>query len=346
MTGAALRQARIRRGLTQQQLGEGYCDRSYISRIEAGKVNPPPEVWAELCRRLDLLTSESDGELDAQTLWVKMTTLGIQDEQPIQIWATLEGSWWAYAEARAHKPAKRVLDEIRAVLPQLPTPAVAKPILTAALHQSIADNEWDLALPLGLDLLCLHGETGEYEAARAIGRSFLLRKLPPIMQTLFLIGTGTAAFRLGLWREALVCYESVSSSGGHTQYQAQRHHGVAAALIELRAYPEALAHAARAIDAYETAGSEGGVWLARQDWGIAALRAGDRVRGMDTLLDCLVYWRRHSDPTSLLSILEEVAVGWELIGEREAAEACAVDAVGIAHITHLALPKQIARFTE
>jgi XRE family transcriptional regulator, fatty acid utilization regulator len=55
MMGRALRELRERRGMTQENLGERVgCPSTYISRIEAGEVDPAFTTLSRLFRALDV----------------------------------------------------------------------------------------------------------------------------------------------------------------------------------------------------------------------------------------------------------------------------------------------------
>jgi DNA-binding XRE family transcriptional regulator len=54
-TGAAVRELRARRGLSQEQLGlEGGLHRNYVGAVERGEINPTFRILLQLCRGLDV----------------------------------------------------------------------------------------------------------------------------------------------------------------------------------------------------------------------------------------------------------------------------------------------------
>ena len=52
--GRRLREARLRAGLTQQQVADGVVSAAFLSMVESGRREPSPEVLARIAQRLDL----------------------------------------------------------------------------------------------------------------------------------------------------------------------------------------------------------------------------------------------------------------------------------------------------
>lgn len=68
--GQAVREARERTGLSQEELGfESELDRTYISGIERGVRNPTLRSIARLCRALEILPSGVLQQAEKRTGW-------------------------------------------------------------------------------------------------------------------------------------------------------------------------------------------------------------------------------------------------------------------------------------
>jgi transcriptional regulator with XRE-family HTH domain len=65
--GAAIRELRARRGLSQERLGEeGGLHRNYVGAIERGEINPTLRVLLKLCRGLAIPLTELTGTYERQ----------------------------------------------------------------------------------------------------------------------------------------------------------------------------------------------------------------------------------------------------------------------------------------
>ena len=63
--GDRLRELRLERGLTQQELADmSYINRSYVAQIEAGRKVPRPEVRVLIAAALDVEEAELTGAAD------------------------------------------------------------------------------------------------------------------------------------------------------------------------------------------------------------------------------------------------------------------------------------------
>ena len=63
--GDRLRELRLERGLTQQELADmSYIDRSYVAQIETGRKVPRPEVRVLIAAALDVEEAELTGAAD------------------------------------------------------------------------------------------------------------------------------------------------------------------------------------------------------------------------------------------------------------------------------------------
>jgi transcriptional regulator with XRE-family HTH domain len=58
MTGRKIKDLRESKGLTQRELSEGICDRTFISKIEKGEVHPSADILNKICFRLNIPINE------------------------------------------------------------------------------------------------------------------------------------------------------------------------------------------------------------------------------------------------------------------------------------------------
>lgn len=58
MVGARVRRMRLKSGLTQQQLGDPYFSRGFISSVELGKVTPTLKSLVHFAKKLGVRTRE------------------------------------------------------------------------------------------------------------------------------------------------------------------------------------------------------------------------------------------------------------------------------------------------
>jgi transcriptional regulator with XRE-family HTH domain len=81
--GQKLRQLRIKKGLTQQQLAEklGYVTNSYVSDVESGHFIPSRNKLREIARALDISLKEIENML----LESKLEALGIKEPELLSL---------------------------------------------------------------------------------------------------------------------------------------------------------------------------------------------------------------------------------------------------------------------
>ncbi len=58
MVGKKIKALRETRGITQSELSEGICDRTFISKIEKGQVHPSADILYKICIRLNISIDE------------------------------------------------------------------------------------------------------------------------------------------------------------------------------------------------------------------------------------------------------------------------------------------------
>ncbi len=98
--GSRVREARRRLGLTQRELADELCDRTYISFIERNKVSPSIDLAVQLAKRLHIDLADIAEEISESHSFQYLKIKSLIDMQEYLIaYELLEQYWWDAANS-------------------------------------------------------------------------------------------------------------------------------------------------------------------------------------------------------------------------------------------------------
>lgn len=307
--GQQLRRARRQKGFTQEQLADGLCDRSMVSRIESGAVRPPIDLIQQFAERLSMPqlmrglipANGSEPNMGLAPLYALM-----RRQEYDEAFRIGEALFWTLSDFGEIKAMQKVV----AILGSIP----AAPgrdrvsVLSALLYQLIARQQLSKAFDIGMELVHVAADAAQYDVIVTVARGLLSLQPHESIQAPLLVGLGTSYRRSGQTARAFNMYNMgkvVADAAQIRHEQARAMHGLSACYLEDKDYPKA-AHAAEQASALYLHG-EALYWSAQQNLGIAYLHTNRTSQGMDILERCGLFWESRHDMDAKLSVLEEMA---------------------------------------
>ena len=222
MVGEQLRLARQRRSMSQEQLSYGLCDRSYISLIEHGKVQPGVGLLQQLCIRLGIaITDLLEEEITApwpSAIWTHCQAL-LRQGQFVEAYLLLRNLWWDSSVVTRG----RLLDGIEPLLLKMADATIPDTaVLQSTFYVSLSMNRWDIAYRIGPALQRHLFYKERWPESLDIGQ-FLIHSSndtrTPIDNRVY-VAAGSAALNIGLLEIADNLYSIVAD---RTVSKADRH---------------------------------------------------------------------------------------------------------------------------
>jgi HTH-type transcriptional regulator, quorum sensing regulator NprR len=346
MIGRKIRQLRLERGLSQQQLAGQEMTRAFISLVESGKCRPSPDTLRIIARRLekpvDYFTADSPPMEDRAAL----------------AFALLTG---AEAELQPGAPLKR-MRETRQKLEQVLTLVSGTDhrglqghaclllgrVLRALAQYEEAQEQCITALGFFKDdkdtrrltdtykeLGDLYYLTADFPKAVSAYKSAALyvstSKRQQAIRAEVLTYLGTALNRLGEHAEAITCYRAaLASTGGADQQEwwGQIAMGLGWSFFLAGNLAEARKWTLRSLEALQKAASAN-VPLARHNLAILEMRRGNWEQAYVVLQECLSTYRETGRIGKQASVLEDLAQYWQRKGDLVRAEQACWEAIDL-----------------
>lgn len=300
--GERFRTARRALGLTQQDVAENLCDRSYVSLFEKDKVSPPVDLVIQLANRVHISLDElvgittSSRRTRSQLLYIDDLVAHGQISVACQY---MEQLWWDATQADDMEVAQEIYQRVQRLLKN---EAVDHDLSwpTAIVMWLLNRDRSDWAINLGHQMLQILFSRGQWPSAVRWGKTLL--RLSPATDIRIRIGVGTASalLRQGDFHQAEQQYVDVlrwipDKKRARAQLAtAWVHHGLSAVYGRTNAWQKAYESAELASSIYQHQGSQN-YWLALQNLGIIRGKLGDRNQAVAILSKCKDYWAQVND---------------------------------------------------
>jgi tetratricopeptide (TPR) repeat protein len=327
--GQKIRELRIRKGLTQQELGAGIVTISMISQIESDKAYPSHKVLEQIATRLE--TPIEYFVADMQTQMEQSST---------------------YKLARAYLAAKNFdlaiplfRDLISNPAPHLMVHEVQYDLADALLASGDTDKAVELFEQV-LDtvvrknddasaLLCLN-KLGEarydqenyplalYHWHKAYETFSRVKEIDPFTRARIITNLGHAHFKLGEFAESVRFYrEAYNLLRGSTNMRqlADVYLGLGNSYKNLGEYSRAMDYCHDALTIYESLQNIRQAIEVKVNFALVEAERGDVNEGVELLHECLAEYRKHELPTDNLRIHSEIARLYIKAGRLQEAEA-------------------------
>lgn len=300
MVGEQIRLARRRRSISQEQLAYGLCDRSYISLVEHGKVQPGIDLLRQLCQRLGIaLTDLLEEEVTVpwpSAIWTHCQSL-LRQGQFREAYLLLRSLWWdASVVTRG-----RLLNGLEPLLLKMADATIPDTaVLQSAFYVSLSINRWDIAYRIGPALQRHLFYARRWPESLDIGQ-FLIRSSSDIGMTLdnrVYVAAGSAALNIGLLEIADSLYSTVVDHSGSVAAERDIKgwalHGCGAVEMHYGRWETARAPIKEALRTYEAHQDEERYFDALQNEGIIAAHLDGRAAARSLLMRVYRYWEQRN----------------------------------------------------
>ncbi len=305
--GEQIRDARRRLGISQDELADGLCDRTYISLIERDKVSPSLDLAIRLADRLHIQIDGLTSQAPLGSFTLNKIRAFMERKEYRFVYELLEEYWWD-AAYHGNVPLVRnmaaVLVEIIDSMPGLDTTWVNAMMLWLVDH-----NERRTAISLGSVVQRSLFATERWVEAGVAGRVLLTLEPAHGLAHRIAIATGSALVRVQRLADAEVYYKlalDLWKPEHGTIGKAWVYHGLTAAYGRQERWDYALETAQKADDIYRMTKSPL-YWDARKNLGIVHREVGNRNDAQRILHQCYTHWKQVGDPIKRGEISQELA---------------------------------------
>lgn len=116
--GERLRYYRKEANLTQEQLADGICAATYISKVENGKTDMPDVTLKEICTRMGITLNQLKGEIDGNKI-------------------SLLKEWYEEIKRRDEKNARKLFEDLRTTFQGMDDPLLMAPYYLVYFRYSL-----------------------------------------------------------------------------------------------------------------------------------------------------------------------------------------------------------------
>lgn len=295
--GARFRTARRALGLTQQQVAENLCDRSYVSLFEQDKVSPNADLVIQLANRVQISVEEllnldrSSTRTRSQLLYIDDVVARGRIDTALEY---MEQLWWDATVSHDMATVYELYERVQKLI-QSGTVDEDSSWPTSMVMWLLTQDRREWAVNLGYQLQQRLFAQGKWQSAVHWGKTLLRISPPAELRIRIGVGTASALLRQGDLYQAERQYVDVldwipSRRGSPAPLAtAWVHHGLSAVYGETNAWQKAHASAQKASAVYQHLRSPK-YWLAMQNIGIIQGRLGNRRQALDILSKCNDYW--------------------------------------------------------
>lgn len=260
--GECIQQARKRKKMTQGQLADGLCDRSYISLLENDKVTPSAPFLTQVLRRVDLTLQDANLETKMYALREHATQLGsvrryLRLGEYGSARALGESLWWQVLE----NGDANIVDQTAELILQIHAhkrESRGAAWLQSAYYYYLCNPRHQLRERVGSRLQQVLYSEGRTQEAISLGRFILRQEHDPRALVCAAVGTASAFLTEQKWEEAESMYTAATEFWQPAQgleAKAWPHHGLSAVYANLLEWDRALDVAVNAMDLYAAVGS-------------------------------------------------------------------------------------------
>ena len=285
--------------LTQEQVAQGLCDRSYISLMEQDKVSPTMDLLVQLGQRVQIPIGELLGnpDLSAQAHSQLLYLDDLMDKgQTMEAYGYLEQLWWDATHAHDQRTTPEIYRRVQRILEDCSPNDLSWP--NAMVMWLLNEGDRDRAVQLGYHVQRTLFTQRKWSASIRWGKALLEMSVPADLRIRVGIATGSALLRQGDVRQSEYQYTDVlnrlNGTPQHSLVEAWVSHGLSAVYGYLNEWEHAQQYARRASTLYQTMNSSM-YWLALQNLGISTAALGERTSARQILTRCLEYWIQTDD---------------------------------------------------
>ena len=329
--GSRIHAARRAKHLSQAQLAQGICDRSYISQIEHDKVVPPAAVLYQLMRRLDLTWDDLGLTADPPEHAGRVETLLAACRRLWRIGCVTQAFtmatevWWTEVQSGRVDRASRVSEFLLSLTDQV-DPAMAAGWLHSALNLHLyRGSPVPHVVRVGRRLQQLWFALARYHEAAALARLLLALRPDSSDAVRILTGLGSAWLELDQREAAEDAYAKAASAWQTTLGPVARgwpHHGLSA-VHGLNAQWAAGQQEAMAACEFYQMGHSSLLPAVRVNLGLCLVHQGGELAqtGLQHLDTALTTYRRQGNRIAWLATLRDCMEAADIVGAGEARDA-------------------------
>jgi tetratricopeptide (TPR) repeat protein len=329
--GSRIHTARRAKRLSQAQLAQGICDRSYISQIEHDKVVPPAAVLYQLMRRLDLTWDDLGLAADpperaggVETLLAACRRLG-RIGCVGQAFTVATEVWWTEVQSGRVDRASRVSEFLLSLTDQV-DPGMAAGWLQSALNLHLyRGSPVPEVLRVGRRLQQLWFALARYHEAASLARLLLALRPDASDAIRILTGLGSAWLELDQREAAEDAYAKAASAWQAALGPVARgwpHHGLSA-VHGLNAQWMAGQQEAMAACEFYQMGHSSLLPAAQVNLGLCLVHQGGQLAqtGLQHLDTALTTYHRQGNRIAWLATLRDCMEAADIVGAGEARDA-------------------------
>lgn len=296
--GVILREARKCMGLTQTELAQDLCDRSYLSHIEQDKIMPAFDLVVQLAERLRINPLELVETFQRQNQHAfKMIRIDalIKNQQMTEAYNSLEAAWWDAARTRDTVAIREIAKRLPVLFSSNSCTSLGWP---HALILWLVDNGCrNEAMDVGLAIQSHLFKSKKWSESAFLGRTLLTLNAEATYRARLALTTGSALIRIGNVQAAEIYYSDAKDIGqvlSRKDILARASHGLSAIYGGFGKLDEGLTEAQNAVNLYGSPNTHL-YWLAWQNVGILTGQIGKREKGRKILKECYRFWKVQND---------------------------------------------------
>lgn len=299
--GERLRQARLARGLTQEQLARGVATKGFISQVECNRATPSLAKLRLMAERLGLPIGHFTGDHSPLELTYlrKSAELAVKAREPAQALALVEEARPLARTANERADLERIRGMALDALERLPEALVA--LQTAAADAPPDDPELNGAIYT--EIATVLNEQEQFNFSVEAGRRALhwlevARHADPALRSRVLTNLGRSCWGLGQLEEShrLNLQALEAATDAESMYRMANAHmslGVTARAKGL--FDEAIEHCNRALEIHARIHQDRYANRVLNNIGDVHYAAGRNAEAWDAQSRCLAYAVEHSD---------------------------------------------------
>nr|WP_278277058.1 helix-turn-helix transcriptional regulator [Sulfobacillus thermosulfidooxidans] len=308
--GSRFRMARKAARLTQEQVAQGLCDRSYISLLEQDKVSPPTDLLVQLSQRVQIPIGELLGTQDFSTQ-TRSQLLYLDDlmnkGQIMVAYEYLEHLWWDAIHVHDKRTIHEIYRRVQRILEVCSQKDLSWP--NAMVMWFLNEGDQERAIQLGYHIQRTLFRQQKWGDTIRWGKALLEMSVPLDLRLRIGIATGSALLRQGDVKQSEYQYTDVLNRLNGTSQrlvaEAWVTHGLSAVYGYLNEWEQAQQYAQRASTLYQTMNSPM-YWLALQNVGISMAALGKPTPALQILMQCREHWIQMNDTIRRIDVEHDI----------------------------------------
>ncbi len=303
--GQRLREARLARGLTQEQLGKGLATKGFISQVERDRALPSLPKLRVLAERLGLPIAHFTGDMSALELAYvrKSAELAVKAEEPRRALALVEEGLALLTTANERSDLFRIKGTALDALGELSDALVA--------HQTAAavapPDDPELIAAIYAEIATVLQQQEQFNAAieanlRALNALDRCKHADPALRSRALHNLGRESYGLGQLKKADEYFQqalAAATDAENVRRVAAAHMSLSVSARAVGEVQRALEHCQRALDLYSRLGHEQTANRVLNNLGDVYYASGRRADAQSAQLRCLERARELKDDLTI-----------------------------------------------